>query len=100
MNYLDEIREMMAEHGVEQINFLYHRNKPTIQKDGDTYEIMFITAPEPGEAKLRVEGIMVRPSYVFKVAYLEMDEKWRKSSWRHVRDIVDKEIKRWEGECS
>lgn len=96
MSYFTEIRDMMREHGVEQINFLYHRNRPTIQKDGYTYEIMFITAPEPGVTKLQIEGIKVRPGYEHKIIYLEMDDTWRKSSWKHVKDIIERAIKKWE----
>ena len=97
MNYLDEIREMTREHGVEEINFIYHKTRPTIQRKGDTYEIMGINILGRGKDTIEIEAIKIRPSFVFKVQYLDMDETWRKTSWEKVKRIIKTEIDRWNG---
>lgn len=94
MTYINEIREAMRENGVLEINFLYHYTKPTIQKDGIKYEILSIVIPDDGETTLELTTI---PRYDFCLHYLTMDESWRTSSWKHVLDIVETEIKRWNG---
>lgn len=89
---------MMKEYGVEQINFMYHDRRPTITKDGTTYEILSITHPRDGENFLCLDAIAIRPSYVHKLVELKMDETWRKPSWYRISVIVETEIHRWYGE--
>ena len=96
--HLEEIRAMMKEYGVLEINFMYHEHRPTIQKDGNTYEIMCITLPGEGKDTLEIDAIQIRPSYVHKLVYLTMDETWRKPSWYRISVIVETEIHRWYGE--
>lgn len=96
--HLEEIRDTMKEYGVEQINYLYHEHRPTIQKDGTTYEILCITAPDEGGNTLHLDAIAIRPSYAHKLVNLEMDETWRKASWYRVSVLVETEIHRWYGE--
>ena len=96
--HLEEIRAMAKEYGVEQINFLYHEHRPTITKDGITYEILGITLPGEGENTIDLDVIAIRPSYVHKLVYLKMDETWRKPSWYRMSVIVETEIHRWYGE--
>ena len=89
---------MMKEYGVLEINFMYHEHRPTIQKDGTTYEILCITHPGEDEKFLLLDAIAVRPSYVHKLVELKMDETWRKPSWYRISVIVETEIHRWYGE--
>ena len=95
--YLKEIRKMADEEGVEQINFFYHKTRPTIQRKGSTYEIMGINILGRGKDTIEIEAIKIRPSFVFKVQYLDMDETWRKTQWEHVKRIIKTEIDRWNG---
>ena len=88
--YANEIREMMESAEMSSIGFVYHNNKPRIQKDGVRYEILDIYAPDE-DGVVYIYGI---PDYVWRLAHLSLDDKSRASSWRHLRDIVAKEIER------
>jgi len=91
MDYINEIREMMEGAGFADLTFVYHHNKPTIQKDGIKYEILGIYAPLEGEETIDLDAI---PNYGWVLKTLTMDRTWRASSWRHIRDMVKNEIKR------
>ena len=93
MDYINEIREMMEGAGLTGLTFVYHYNKPTIQKDGIKYEILGIYAPEEGEATIDLDA---KPNYEWVLKNLTMDRTWRASSWRHIRDVVKNELKRLE----
>lgn len=88
---IQQIREKMGELGTDCVEFIYHRNKPVIQKDGIRYEIMMIDCPEDGDSTLSLSGI---PNYSFRLAHLEMDESWRITSWKKILKVVESEIDR------
>lgn len=88
---IDKIREKIGELNTDWIQFIYHRNKPFIQKDGIRYEIMTIDTPEEGDTTLRLTCI---PSYSFKLVELVMDESWRITSWKKILKVVESEIDR------
>lgn len=89
MNKIEEILNILKEEGVDSLDFLYNKNRPTVQKDGDRYEIMSISS---GEGTLEITGIKVYPSYEFKLSYLTVDSRWRSTSVNHIREIVQNEI--------
>ena len=93
MNYFSDIQRMMDEVGIDSVSFIYHRTKPTIQKDGLRYEILTIFYPENEEEGMVLETI---PTYDWRLVTLNVDRSWRERSWEHLRDIVEKEIKRME----
>lgn len=93
MNKIEEILNILKEEGVDSLDFLYHQNKPTVQKDGDRYEIMSISSGEE-EGTLEITGIKVYPSFEFKLSYLTVDSRWRSTSVNHIREIVQNEINR------
>ena len=91
MNKIEEILNILKEEGVDSLDFLYNKNRPTVQKDGDRYEIMSISSGE-GEGTLEITGIKVYPSYEFKLSYLTVDSRWRSTSVNHIQEIVQNEI--------
>ena len=90
MKYLEEIRGMMKRAEINDIDFLW-KKRHYIQKDGLRYEILTIYAPEDGDDELMLSTI---PSYGFSLHHLLMNHTWKASSWRHVRDIVKREIEK------
>lgn len=94
MNYNQEIREMLKEVGYgSTISFFYQPNKPTIQKDGIRYEILEIFVPD-WDYELCIDAVPCPGNGGWKLHHLYVNESWRKSSWKHIRDIVENELKR------
>ena len=84
------IINLMKEEGIESLDFFYHKNRPTVQKDGFKYEILTI---EPiDENSIEMTGIMVAPCYEHKLTYLTMDSTWRRTSVNHIKNIVQQEL--------
>jgi len=79
----------MKEEGIENLDFFYSKKRPTVQKDGDKYEIISIDTD--GES-LEMTGIKVYPCYEHKLTYLTVDDTWRRTSVNHIKDIVQQEI--------
>lgn len=88
---MKSIVKLMEEKGIEDLNFLFHRNKPTVQKDGIRYEILSIYSED---GILILDGVKVYPGYEHKLVPLVVDNTWRKTSINHIKDIVNQEIKR------
>lgn len=93
MKHFADIQNLMNEAGLDSLNFIYHSRKPHIQKDGIRYEILTLYYPENEEEGVVLETI---PSYGWSLVTLNVDKTWRERSWEHLRDIVEKEIKRME----
>lgn len=89
--YIQKIKNLMEEAGLTDIDFLLHRTKPVIQKDGIRYEILTIYAPEEGEEELSLTTI---PSYGFCLKHIQVTGDWRKTSWEKLTRIVESEIHR------
>ena len=79
----------MKKADMEDISFVLHQNKPTIQKDGVVYEILLIHEPEGGTITLDTI-----PRYNWKLVHLTVDKSFRKTSLNHLKDIVKREIVR------
>jgi hypothetical protein len=90
------IVNLMKEAGVESLDFIYHKNKPTVQKDGDKYEILSIYLEDVENAEdeqlLWIDGVKVYPSYEHKLHPLLVDSSWRRTSVNHIKNIVQQEI--------
>ena len=93
MKHFSDIQRMMDEVRLDSVSFIYHSRKPHIQKDGIRYEILTIHYPENEEEGVLLETI---PSYGWRLVTLNVDKSWRERSWRHLREIVEKEIERLE----
>lgn len=89
MSKIEEIINLLKSADLDGIDFLGHKDRPTVQKDGDRYEIMSISS---GEGTLEITGIKVYPSYEFRLSYLTVDSRWRSSSLNHIREIIRNEI--------
>ena len=87
---MKDIVDILKEANLDGIDFLYYKNKPTVQKDGDRYEIQFISLQE--DDTVEITGIKVYPSYEFKLTYLTVDNTWRRTSINHIQNIVQQEI--------
>lgn len=92
MIYIDNIAQIMSEAGVESIDFLYHKVRPVIQKDGIKYEVLIITAPDKGDTSLH---ICVKPSYQWATKDFQMDESWKKTTWVKMTRVIKSEINRF-----
>lgn len=86
---MKSIIDIMKGEGIESLDFIYSRNKPTVQKDGDRYEIQSITLQDD---TVEITGIKVYPSYEYKLTYLTMDNTWRKTSINHIKNIIQQQI--------
>lgn len=82
----------MKEEYIECLDFIYHKTKPTVQKDGNKYEI--ITIEPIDDESIEMSAVKVYPGYEHKLTYLTVDNTWRKSSINHIKDIVSNEINR------
>jgi hypothetical protein len=80
----------MKSEGIESLDFFYHKHRPTVQKDGNKYEILTIDLTEDDDIELTV--IKVYPSYEHKLTYLTVDSTWKKTSVNHIANIIKKEI--------
>lgn len=89
MTHAEEISAIMKSAGVNSIDFVFSYNKPRIQREGITYEIFSIFAPDDGDTEL---ALAARPTYNWRLVDLHMDESWRESSWRKIRGLVEREI--------
>lgn len=87
MNKIEEICNLMNEAGLDSIDFLLYRNKPTIQKEGIKYEILFIEPTD--ESSIRLTGI---PSYSWCIKDLYMNESWSKNTINKISRIVKEKI--------
>lgn len=87
---MESVINLMKGEGIETLDFFYHKNRPTVQKDGDRYEIMSITLQE--NDTVEITGIKVYPSYEFKLSYLTVNSRWRSTSVNHIREIIQNEI--------
>ena len=92
MKYIDHIAKVMGEAGVEAIDFLYHKVKPIIQKDGIKYEVLIITAPEKGDPTLHITA---KPSYEWATKELQMDASWKMTTWVKMMRVIESEINRF-----
>ena len=92
MKYIDNIAQIMSEAEVESIDFLYHKVKPIIQKDGIKYEVLMITAPDKGDTSLH---ICVKPSYEWATKDLLLDASWRMTTWVKMNRVIESEINRF-----
>ena len=83
------IIDLMKSEGIDNLDFFYFKNKPTVQKDGDKYEILSIDLMDD---TLEITGVKVWPSYEHQLTHLTMDNTWRRTSINHIKDIVSLEI--------
>ena len=72
------------------LDFLLHKNKPTVQKDGYKYEIFSIELTE--DRTVELTGVQVYPYYEHKLCHLTVDSTWRKTSIDHIQDIIQHTI--------
>ena len=87
MNKIEEICNLMNEAGLDFIDFLIYRNKPTIQKEGIKYEILLI---EPiDESNIHLSAI---PICSWGLAELYMDKSWSKNTINKINRIVKEKI--------
>jgi len=84
MNKINKIYKMMAEAGLESVDFFFHKNKPTVQRKGIKYEILSIYTDED-ENRIRLSAI---PCYSWGLAELYMDESWNKKTIDKVTQLV------------
>ena len=87
---MKSIINIMKEEGIESLDFFYHKNRPTVQKDGNKYEILSIDLID--ENSIEMTGIMVAPCYQHSLTYLTVDSTWKKTSVNHIANIIKKEI--------
>lgn len=88
MSKINNICKMMAEVGLESVDFFYDKDKPTIQRKGIKYEILSIY-PDEDENHIRLSVI---PCYSWTLAELYMDESWNKKTIDKITQIVRKKI--------
>jgi hypothetical protein len=94
MKKIEEIINLLKSNDLEGVDFLCLKNKPTIQKNGDRYEVFSISPTDDGT--LEITGMKVYPSYEFKLSYLTVDSRWRSTSIDHIKEIIQEEINRIE----
>ena len=87
----DNISFLMKGKNIDELSFISHKNRPTIRRGGDKYEILSISNDE---GVITIDGIKVAPSYEHKLVSMAIDNTWRKASISHVQDIVQREIDR------
>lgn len=83
---------LMKSEGIESLDFFYHKHRPTVQKDGNKYEILSIDLTE--DDNIELTAIKVYPSYEHMLHYLTVDSTWKKTSVNHISNIIKKEINR------
>ena len=94
-NHMKTIINLMEEKGITELHFIFHKNKPTVQKDGIKYEIISIYLEDVDgieEKLIFLDGIKVYPCYEYKLIPLLVDNTWRKTSINHIENIVKQEI--------
>ena len=87
---MESIIRLMKNEGIESLDFFYLKSRPTIQKDGNKYEILSIDLIEDDAIELTV--IKVYPSYKYALQYLTVDSTWKKISVNRIANIIKKEI--------
>ena len=87
---MESIIKLIENEGGGFLDFLFHKNKPTIQKDGYKYEIFSIELTEDRTVELK--GLQVYPCYEHKLCHLTVDNTWRKTSVNHIQNIIQQEI--------
>ena len=87
---MESIIDIMKGEGVKSLDFICSRNRPTVWKDGDRYEIQSITLQE--DDTVEITGIKTYPSYEYKLTYLTVDSTWRKTSINHIKNIIQQQI--------
>lgn len=90
MNTISEIHELIERAGVSSVDFIGHRDRPTIQKDGIIYEIFSIVAEEDGGVTLLT--VAVNPWWGPKD--LSLDLSWRSVTLSKIKRIAAAEIAR------
>lgn len=83
---------LMKSEGIESLDFFYHTHRPTLQKDGNKYEILTIDLTEDDDIEL--SAIKVYPSYEHVLHCLTVDSTWKKTSVNRIANIIKKEINR------
>ena len=81
---MESIIKLIENEGGGFLDFFFHKNKPTIQKDGYKYEIFSIELTE--DRTVELTGLQVYP------CHLKVDSTWRKTSLNHIQNIIQKEI--------
>lgn len=95
MKKIEEIINLLKSNDLEGgVDFLCLKNKPTIQKNGDRYEVFSISPTDDG--KLEITGMKVYPSFSYSLSYLTVDSRWRSTSIDHIKKIIQDEINRIE----
>ena len=87
---MESIIKLIENEGGGFLDFLFHKNKPTVQKDGYKYEIFSIELTEDRTVELK--GLQIYPCYEHKLCHLKVDNTWRKTSLNHIQNIIQKEI--------
>ena len=87
---MERIIKLLENEGCGFLDFLFHKNEPTVQKDGYKYEIFTIELTE--DRTVELTGLQVYPCYNHKLCHLTVDSTWRKTSLNHIQNIIQKEI--------
>ena len=87
---METIIKLLENEGGGFLDFLFHKNRPTIQKDGYKYEIFSIELTE--DRTVELTGIQIYPCYKHKLCHLTVDNTWRKTSINHIQDIIQHTI--------
>ena len=90
MEHLERIRKMMEDAGVDSIDFML-RTGPSITIDCRRYEIKTIYRPDDDENFLWLSLVSSSP---FGLEDLKIDFRNRKSTWKMLERIVEREIAR------
>lgn len=86
---VQDISTLIADAGLDSIDFFGCRNHPTIERDYTTYEIWSIIPEEDGTITLST--IPVDP-WTGKVEDLTLDSSWRMPTIEKVKRIVEKRL--------
>ena len=83
---METIIKLLENEGGGFLDFLFHKNKPTVQKNGYKYEIFSIELTE--DRTVELTGLQIYPCYNHKLCHLTVDSTWRKTSIDHIQDII------------
>lgn len=93
MKKIEEIINLLKSNDLEGgVDFFCLKNKPTIQKNGDRYEVFSISPTDDGN--LEITGMKIYPSFSWSLSYLTVDSRWRSTSIDHIKKIIQEEINR------
>lgn len=87
---MESIIKLIENEGGGFLNFFFHKNKPTVQKDGYKYEIFSIELTE--DRTVELTGLKVYPCYEHTFCHLKVDSSWRKTSLNYIQNIIQQEI--------